>query len=37
MTGEGEYSYPAVIEADGKLHITFTWQRKSVMYCEAEL
>lgn len=35
--GEGEYSYPAVICADGRLYITFTWQRKSVMYCEVSL
>lgn len=34
---DGEYSYPAVICADGMLHITFTYQRKSVMYCAAEL
>ena len=31
--GEGEYSYPAVIYSD-TLHITFTWQRKAIMYCE---
>lgn len=35
--GEGEYSYPAIICADGRLHITFTWQRKTIMYCEVTL
>ncbi len=35
--GEGEYSYPAIIYADGRLHITFTWQRKTIMYCEVIL
>lgn len=34
---DGEYSYPAVIYADGLLHITFTYQRKSVMYCAVEV
>ncbi|MDD4772592.1 MAG: exo-alpha-sialidase [Eubacteriales bacterium] len=34
--GEGEYSYPAVIYSD-TLHITFTWQRKTIMYCEVTI
>ena len=30
---EGEYSYPAIIEAeDGSLHITYTWKREKVKH-----
>ena len=30
---EGEYSYPAMIQAaDGKIHITYTWRREKVRY-----
>jgi predicted neuraminidase len=29
----GEYSYPAVIQGkDGRIHISYTWQRKKVRY-----
>ena len=29
----GEYSYPAIIQgANGDLHITYTWNRKSIVY-----
>jgi predicted neuraminidase len=31
--GEGEFSYPAVIQApDGLVHIVFTWQRRSLRH-----
>jgi len=36
-SGEGEFSYPAVIYEDGVLHITFTYNRRSVMYCALEV
>ena len=36
-TGEGEFSYPAVICEEGVLHITFTYKRRSVMYCAVEV
>jgi predicted neuraminidase len=34
LEGEpGEYSYPAVIQADdGKVHVTYTWKRKKVRH-----
>jgi predicted neuraminidase len=31
----GEYSYPAIIQAkDGKLLMTYTWNRKRIRYAE---
>lgn len=34
----GEYSYPAIIQsADGKLHITYTWNRKKVKHVILEI
>jgi len=31
--GEGEYSYPALIEGrDGSLHCVYTWKREKIMY-----
>ena len=30
--GEGEFSYPSVIEADGALHVVYTWNRKKIKY-----
>jgi predicted neuraminidase len=33
----GEYSYPAVIQAaDGRIHITFTWQRRRIRDVELD-
>jgi predicted neuraminidase len=31
-TGEGEFSYPAIIAAGGSLHVTYTWNRKNIVY-----
>ncbi|MDO5326462.1 MAG: sialidase family protein [Clostridia bacterium] len=36
-TGEGEFSYPAVICDEDRLHITFTHKRERIMYCCIEL
>ncbi|NLP48653.1 MAG: exo-alpha-sialidase [Clostridiales bacterium] len=33
----GEYSYPAIVYKDGKLHITYTWKREKVAYWLLEL
>ena len=35
--GEGEYSYPAVIAADGELLVTFTWNRRTVAFARIEI
>lgn len=32
--GEGEFSYPAIIEAGGKLYVTYTWNRKKIAFWE---
>lgn len=31
---EGEFSYPSIAEADGKLYVTYTWNRKTIAYWE---
>ncbi|SCM76521.1 conserved hypothetical protein [uncultured Pleomorphomonas sp.] len=36
-TEEGEFSYPAVIEVDGILHVTYTWNRKTIVHAVVEL
>lgn len=33
----GEFSYPAIISSENKLHITYTYDRKNIVYCEIEL
>lgn len=33
----GEFSYPAIISSENKLHITYTYDRKNIVYCEFEL
>jgi predicted neuraminidase len=31
-SGEGEFSYPAIIAAGGALHVTYTWNRRNIVY-----
>lgn len=33
----GEFSYPAIISFENKLHITYTYERKNIVYTEIEL
>jgi predicted neuraminidase len=34
----GEYSYPAVVQGrEGDLHITYTWNRRSIRYVRVPL
>ncbi|MBO4801000.1 MAG: exo-alpha-sialidase [Bacteroidaceae bacterium] len=33
----GEFSYPSIIEADGALHIIYTWNRKKIKYAQVLL
>lgn len=36
-SAEGEYSYPAIIADGGRLHITYTYNRRTIAYVEAEI
>lgn len=31
-TGPGEFSYPAIIAGDGRLHLTYTWDRRTIVH-----
>ncbi|MDO4739088.1 MAG: sialidase family protein [Eubacteriales bacterium] len=35
-TAPGEYSYPAILAQEGKLFVSYTWNREKVAYCEIE-
>ena len=35
-TEKGEFSYPAIISKGNKVYITYTWNRKNIVFCEAE-
>ncbi|MDM3693222.1 exo-alpha-sialidase, partial [Proteus mirabilis] len=32
LDGEGEFSYPAIIAENNTLHVTYTWNRKNIVY-----
>ncbi|HBR4785338.1 TPA: exo-alpha-sialidase [Klebsiella pneumoniae] len=34
---EGEFSYPAIISEGNTLHLTYTWNRKNIVYCALDL
>lgn len=34
---EGEFSYPAIIAEDNRLHLTYTWNRKNIAYWQITL
>ncbi|AJY47468.1 sialidase family protein [Martelella endophytica] len=36
-TEEGEFSYPAIIAREKELHVTYTHNRKSIVYCHLSL
>jgi len=37
-TGEGEYSYPAVVQSPGgRVHVAYTWRRERIRHAELEL
>lgn len=31
-TGEGEFSYPAIVSRENQLHISYTWNRERIVY-----
>jgi len=31
-TAEGEFSYPAIIAVENRLHVTYTWNRKNIIH-----
>lgn len=33
----GQFCYPAIVARDGTLYITYTWNRKSIAYCQIKL
>ena len=35
--GDGEFSYPSIVESNGALHIVYTWNRKKIKYVRVEL
>ena len=35
--GDGEFSYPAIIAAGNRLHVTYTWNRKTIVYHKLRL
>lgn len=36
-TDEGEYSYPAIICEGNTIHMSYTWNRKNIVYCQLQL
>ncbi len=34
---DSEFSYPAIVYSDGKLHISYTWERKKIAYVSVQL
>ena len=36
-TVKGEFSYPAVINDGEKIYITYTYNRKSIVFCEIKI
>ncbi|MCD8359499.1 MAG: hypothetical protein LUC29_01320 [Acidaminococcaceae bacterium] len=36
-SGDGEFSYPAIIEASGTLYITYTYQRQNIAFWQVPI